>query len=588
MTEEVQIQRRLAAVLSMDIVGYSRMSEADVEGTHRKWRAILDGIIAPAIADAAGHIIKGTGDGALVDFPSVSEAVRCAMRIQRETQAREQGEPPDRQIQLRMGINLGDVIVDGDDIYGDGVNIAARLEALAQPGEVVVSESAMQTGDRTGVRFVDLGMRRLKNISRPVRIYRATASDDASSTGGAERDDDMVTGVSVRPAIAVLPFREHPGAEAHLADGITEDIIAALAARRLFPVVPRNSAFAYKGRDVDARAVGQQLGARYVLEGTLRRADGRLRCTVQLVDADTMESVLAERYDVEPAEMFAAQEVLVREVVAGMWPELLKHERERAMQTPPQNATAYEMMQRGLWHHHRYTRDDSEQARRLFARALEIDPSYAQASARWAITLIHAGNSGWTDDRKALYREAVAHARNAVQIDPRDPTARYALGLAYHSNGHPEEAIAELREAIALAPNHAGAYANLAFVLNYLDRPEEALPLADQALRLSKHDPRRFMWMPARVISHYLARRYLPALAIARECLLAKPDYPITVRYLVATLGQLGRKEEARPILPLLARLDTNLAGTEAILTSVYVPSAIRHILDGLKKAGFD
>ncbi|MEO8715742.1 MAG: tetratricopeptide repeat protein, partial [Acetobacteraceae bacterium] len=538
--------------------------------------------------EAGGHVIKGTGDGALVEFPSVSQAVRCAMRIQLEVQTHERAAPPERQIQLRMGINLGDVIVDDDDIYGDGVNIAARLEALARPGDVVVTESAMQTGDRTGIRFVDLGVQRLKNIARPVRIYRATPVEDGTLPGG-QHEDELVAGSSVGPAIAVLPFREQgSGAGDNLIDGIGEDIIAALAARRLFPVVPRNSVFAYKGRDADARTVGQQLGARYVLEGTLRRAGDRLRCTVQLVDVDTMESLLAERYDLAEAEVFAAQDMLAREIVAAMWPELLKHERERAIRTPPQNANAYELLQRGLWHHHRYTRGDSEQARKFFARALEIDPSYAQASARLAITLIHAGNSGWGDDRKALYSEAVVHARHAAQIDPRDPAAHYALGLAYHSNGYTEEAIAELRETIALAPSHAGAYANLAFVLNYLDRPEEALPLADQALRLSKHDPRRFMWMPARAISHYLARRYLPALAAARECLTAKPDYPITVRYLIATLGQLGRKDDARPILPLLVRLDTNLAGTEAILKPIYIGSAIRHILDGLRKAGFD
>ena len=286
-----RLERRLAAVLAIDTAGYSRMMEADVEGTHRRVTGLMLGIVEPAIAAGGGRIVKKTGDGALVEFPSVSEALRAALTIQREAIAAEAGQEADRQIRFRIGINLGDVIVEPDDIYGDGVNIAARLEGLAQPGDVILSELAMQTVDRAGYAFVDLGVQRLKNISRPVRTFRVLISEGASGRMAPDAGGDSLAPVfGTRPAIAVLPFR-YSGSDAaeqeHFADGVTEDIISALSHWRFFPVIARGSMFTFKGRDVDPVLVGQQVGARYILEGSLRRQGDRGRAGIGLVDADT-------------------------------------------------------------------------------------------------------------------------------------------------------------------------------------------------------------------------------------------------------------------------------------------------------------
>lgn len=587
-----RFHRRLAAVLAMDVAGYSRLTEADVEGTHRRLRTIMNGIVQPALADAGGRIVKKTGDGALVEFPSVAEAVRAAMRIQRATGEIESDRPPEQQIRLRMGINLGDIIVEADDIYGDGVNIAARLEGLAQPGDIVISESAVQTTDRTGYSFIDLGTQRLKNITRPVRVYRIVPAgiEAEGESVAAARGASLVPGFGERPAIAVLPFK-HQGANAdqeYFADSITEDIIMELARWRSFPVIARNSVFTYKGRDVDLKSVALQLGVRYIIEGNLRRFGTRVRTSIQVVDVETMDNLLADQYEYEVNNLLAIQDEIVPTIVGAISPELLRHERERAARAPPQNANAYELYQRGTWHLYRYTKEDNEKSGEYFGHVLEIDPGYAKASAGLAIALWQAVHAGWASDRKVSHEQALAHGRNAIQADPRDPQGHYALGATLLNASFPLEAVPHLREAVRLNPSHALAHANLAFASNFLDRPNEALLEIELALRLNPHDPLRFLSLPAAAISHYLAGRYRDALVACQEALAAKPEYSVPIRYLVATLGQLGRRAEAQPVIPLLRRLDRDLAGTEAYLRRMYVPSALDRILEGLRKAGFD
>ena len=585
-----RLQRRLAAVMALDVAGYSRLTEDDAEGTHRRLRALMSGVIEPRMADAGGRIVKRTGDGALMEFPSVSEAIRAAVRIQVEADAHERDQPADRQLRLRIGINLGDVIAEEDDIYGDGVNIAARLEALGRPGDVIASESAVQTADRADFAFVDLGVQRLKNISRPVRAYRVVLAEGASgampSPAGAV---SRLPGFGERPAIAVLPFRFEGAAAEHepFADGLTEDIIVGLSGSRSFPVIARNSVFAYKGAALDAVAVSQQLGARYVVEGGIRRGGEQVRTTVQLIDCATTETLLAERFDFVMRDVFAVQGDIVRAVLGAIEPELLKRERERAARVPAHSANAYESYQRGMWHHYRHTKADSEEAQAHFGRALAADPNYAQAAAAMSISQSNAVAARWVADRRATLASALAFARQAVQADPRDPMTHFAFGLSGHWNGLMDESIAHLQETIRLNPSHAGAHANLAFVYNYLNRPNEALPQAELALRLSPHDPRRFIWLQALAASHYLAGRYRAALATAQEALTIKPDYGISVRYLLASLGQLGYQQQAAAVLPLMRRLEGDLASTEALMRTTFVEAAVQHVAEGLRKAGF-
>jgi len=510
------LYRRLAAVLAMDVAGYSRLTEVDVEGTHQRLRTIMNEIVQPALADAGGRIVKKTGDGALIEFPSVAEAVRTAMHIQRSATEIESEKPPETRIRLRMGINLGDIIVESDDIYGDGVNIAARLEALAQPGEIVISEAAVQTTDRTGCRFIDLGTQHLKNITRPVRVYRIVpAGTEANGESAvAERPASLVPGFGERPAIAVLPFK-HEGGDAgqeHFVDAITEDIITELARWRSFPVISRSSMFTYKGRDVDLKSLAVQLGVRYVVEGSLRRLGTRMRTSVQVVDVETMDNLLAEKYEYEVDDLFTMRDEIVSTIVGAISPELLRNERDRASRAPQPNANAYELYQRAAWHLFRYTRENNEKARKYLSNVLDMDPGYAKASAGLAIAFWQAAHAGWTSDRKAFHEMGLAHGRNAVLADSRDPAAHFALGATLLSAGSPHEAIVHLREALRLNPSDAQAHANLAFASNFLDRPNEALREIELALRLSPHDPLRFLWLPAVAISHYLAGHYRDAL----------------------------------------------------------------------------
>ncbi len=589
MSDAQRFERRLAAVLMMDVFGYSRLMSLDEIGTYARLRERMQSIVEPGIAQAGGRIVKKTGDGALVEFPTAPAAVRCAAEIQRRNEAAAEMQDVEQRIRFRIGISLGEVIVESDDIYGDGVNIAARLESIAEVGGISVSEAAATSSQDSGFVFIDLGLKHLKNITRPIRVYKVALHGETAASGHVA-GASLVQGFGERPAIAILPFRTEAGDtdQSHLADGITEDIITALSRWRTFPVIARASAYAFKDKDLELGFIGRQLGARYIGEGTLRRRGPRLRATVNLNDIETRESLFAESFDRDISDVFELQDEIVRTIVGTIEPELLRHERERIVQAPLQDASAYELLQRGQWHHYRYTREDNLQAQDYFRRALAVAPAYAHAAAALALALIHAAVVGWAgDEREAYFSDAMLHARNAVQTDPRDPLAHFALGTTYLHTVSPEEAAGRLREATQLDPSYAAAHANLSLVYNFMNRPDAALPEIELALRLSPHDPRKFQWLPFLAISHYLSGRYRQALAAAQEALSARPDYPVALRYLLATLGQLGRTTEAAAVAPLIRRLDGNLEGTENYMRARYSPAAADLIVDGLQKSGF-
>jgi len=588
MTDAQRFERRLAAVLMMDIAGYSRLMSLDEEGTFAGLRDRMQSIVEPGIAAAGGRIVKKTGDGALVEFSDATAAVRCAAEIQRRNEEAAQTQDVERRIRFRVGISLGEVIVEDGDIYGDGVNIAARLESIAEVGGITVSEAAATASQDSGFVFLDLGLKHLKNITRPIRAYKVALHGETATTGHVA-GASLVQGFGDRPAIAILPFRTEPGDadQGHLADGITEDLITVLSRWRTFPVISRASVFAFKDKDLDLNFIGQQLGARYVEEGTLRHRGSRLRATVHLHDVDTAENLLTEQYDYDITDVFEMQDEIVRTIVGEIEPELLRHERERIARAPQHDATAYELLQRGQWHHYRYTPQDNRQARAFFRNALAIDPDYAQASAALSIALDVAAHSRWEIDEVAFRQEALTQARHAVGADPRDPQTHFALGLALIHTGQTEQAVRELRAAIRLNPSHAAAHVNLALAYNYLNRPKEALAAVELALRLSPHDPRRFLWLIAVAGSNYLAGNYTVALRAGHEALAANPNFLAIARYVVAALGQLGQAAGAKAVLPLMVKLDGTLAVTEAHLREYFVPPAVEHIIDGLRKAGF-
>ncbi len=580
--------RRLIAVVYADMVGYSRLIGLDDAGTANRLRTLRRELIDPLIHEHGGRVVQTGGDSLLVAFDSIDGAVRCAVQVQQRIPAHDGDQPPDRRIRFRMGINIGDVIPDGTNLHGDGVNIAARLEPESPVGGICVSRTVRDhVHSQLDLEFEPIGPLTLKNIARPVEAFILRL--DRTAEAEQVKPPALVEGFGTRPAIAVLPFRTY-GAdpdEEYLADGITEDVISVVSRWRSFPVISRGSVFALKGKDLDIRTVGQQLGARYINEGTLRRRGSRLRTTVQLGDAVTMENLFSEQYNCDFGDVFEMQDEIVRAIVGAIEPELLRHERERVTRTPQQNAKAYELFQRGQWHHYRYTEADSQAARAFLRNALAIDPDYAQAAATLSITLGVAAHSNWEADAKAAHHEALALARLAVQADSRDPLGHFALGMACYHSSLLQEAVKELNEAISLNPSYAAAHANLAFTYNYMNRPDEALAAVELAMRLSPRDPRRFLWLPALAGSHYLGGRYRAALAAAQEALTANPKYLPVARYIVASLGQLGRSAEAKVVLPLLQRLDGNIAATEAHLRRYFVDGAVQHILDGLAKAGF-
>ncbi len=389
-----------------------------------------------------------------------------------------------------------------------------------------------------------------------------------------------------QPAIAVLPFRFSVPEDEPFTDGLTEELISAMSAWRLFPVIARNSVFAYRGREMDVRLIGRELGARYIVTGSVRRQGTQVRVSLDLVDVETAENLLSERYDHSSPDPFALQDEIVLKIAGILGPEVLKLERERAVRRPTTDANVYDLFERGMWYRYRSSRDDLEKSADLFRQALAIDPHYARATAALSLCCNFAAQSRWVPDVAAAHAESLTLGRRAVADDPRDPHAHFALGVACMNNGRMQEAITEYREVIRLNPSHAFAHANLGQVFNYLNRPAEGLPQVELGLRLNPHDPRRFMWLPYVAASHYLSKRYTACLEASEQALSANASYPPGVRYMVAALGQLGLVKQAQPLLPLLRRFDRDLAGVEANWRRLFVPEAADHLVDGIRRAG--
>lgn len=578
-------RRRLAAIL---VVGFRRLFPGDEAERYAGLTAVLAEIIEPLVPSFEGHIFK-RGDGlALAEFASVVDAARCADALRDAIAQMNQALPSERRIALRMGINLGDVIVEAGDLFGDGVNIAARLEAIAEPGSIYVSGIVHeQVVDKLDFDFEDLGLQELKNIRRPIHVYRMGGAADADTQGLAA----LAPTLDDRRAIAVLPFANFSGdpEQEFFADGISEDIISLLAGWRAFPVIARNSTFTYKGQTVDIKKVGKELGARYVLEGSVRKSGRRVRVTAQLIQADTGHHIIAERYDRDLTDLFKLQDEIVTTIAGAIEPELLKFERDRIADRPQHNEDAYELYQHGVWHHYRHSKPDNVEAQAFFRRALAIDPHYPQAAAALAIAVVNAAYLGWTAETERCYAESFDLAQRAVGLDARYPNAHFALGLVCMWTRRSDRAMAAFREAINLNPSFAAAHVLLGQMYLYRDDPAETIALAEQGIKLSPQDPRLFIWLAALAGAHYQLRHYQEAIDIGRRAWALNGNWPAGLRYVVAGLGQLGRIEEAQPAKAELKKLDTDLAFVEGILSRLYRNRAgIDHFLDGLRKAGFE
>jgi adenylate cyclase len=449
--------RRLAAILAADVAGYSRLMGADEEGTHERLKDHLRELVISKIEEHRGRIVKNTGDGFLAEFPSVVDAVRCAVEVQRGMADREPEVPEERRIRFRIGINLGDVIVEEHDIFGDGVNVAPRLEGLAEPGGICVSRMVRDNvRDKLDLAFEDLGEREVKNIARPVRVYRVR--DGVAAKPPAQTSPALP--LPDKPSVAVLPFANMSSdpEQDFFADGLSEDIITALARYPSLFVIARNSSFTYKGRSVDVKQIGRELGVRYLLEGSLRRAGNRIRVTAQLVEAETGNHVWAERYDRDLADIFSVQDEITQAATIAIAPAIADAELHRALRKPPENLDAWAAYQHGLWHLSKAKVEDNTRAETAFQQAIDLDPTFAGGYEGLALAI---NNSAAVYAIRSLAEGITAaetFARQAVELDGTDAEARTRLAVMLWMRADYTGALAEVDRALAISPNLAYAH----------------------------------------------------------------------------------------------------------------------------------
>jgi adenylate cyclase len=539
--------RRLAAILAADVAGYSRLMGADEEGTHELLKAHLGELVNPKIREHRGRTVKNTGDGLLVEFASVVDAVRCAVEVQRGMIDREPEVPDKQRIRFRIGINLGDVIAEEHDIFGDGVNVAARIEALAEPGGICVSRVVRdQVRDKVAFAFEDLGEQTVKNIARPVRVYRV--HDRAPLIAQPLQASPEPLPLPDKPSVAVLPFTNMSGdpEQEFFGDGIAEDIITALSRYPSLFVIARNSCFTYKGRAVDVKQVGRELGVRYVLEGSLRKSGNRIRVTAQLVEGETGKHVWAERYDRNVADIFALQDEITEAVTIAIAPAIGDAEQQRAMRKPPGSLDAWAAYQRGLWHLGKANAEDNAVAEKFFRQAVDLDPNFAGGYKGLAVAQITVADFQGRGLSEAL-SQAEALARQTVALDNADAEARSRLAMVLRMRGDYEGAIAEVERALTISPNLAGAHGVRGAILIFSGRPKDGLAALERSIRL---DPRQSAVRLNQIaLGLYYLREYEAAIEAATRAVRSYPDRPHAYRCLAAALGQLGRTEEAKETL---------------------------------------
>ena len=580
---EERPKRRLAAILASDVVGYSRLMGVNEERTLAQLQAHQRELLEPSISEHRGRIVKTTGDGMLVEFASVVDALRCATEIQRGMTERNAEVPTAERIEFRIGINVGDIMSEGGDIFGDGVNVAARLEALADPGGICVSGRVQEDArGKFDIPFEDRGEQRLKNIAWPVRVYKVRLGGETPTAVPALSLPD-------KPSIAVLPFTNMSGdpEQEYFADGVTEDLITALSRIRWFFVIARNSCFAYKGQSTDIRDVARKLGVAYVLEGSVRKAGNRVRVTAQLIDGGSGNHVWAQRYDRDLEDIFSVQDEITETLAGAIEPELGKAERERARTRRPDDLRAWDLCQRGLWHTYKRTRQDLADAQHMFRQAIEIDPGLARAYAAAEEAFFFQFVGGYVDTGQAAKADALRFAEKAVQLDGEDAFNRYALGRALTLVRRHDSAVFELRKAIELNPSFAQAHSALAMALATGGHPEEALPHIELAMRLSPQDPYFGQFLVRRAEACLFSGRVEEAVEAAERSLREPNIQWSRWAILAAAQAHLGRLEEARRSIEALRILRPEI---DLAFTRDYWPiadaNALEYLLDGLRKAG--
>jgi adenylate cyclase len=586
-----RVQRRLAAVLAADVAGYSRLMGRDEERTLAQLKTLRKTLVDPAIAGHRGRIVKTTGDGMLVEFASAVDAARCAVQVQQEMINRSAGVSPDLKLEFRIGIHVGDIIIDDDDIFGDGVNIAARLEGIAEPGGICISDDAYrQIRGKIDVAFEDIGKQALKNITEPMPAWKVRASGGAAPP---VRSDSSPARTQVlmlpdKPSIVVLPFDNmsaEPGQD-YLADGIVEAITAALSCIRSFFVIARSSAFTYKGRATNARDIGKELGVAYLLEGSVQKAGNRLRIIVQLIETEGGAHVWSSRFDGAIDEFFDLEDRITEQVAGALQPSIRIAEIERSRRKRPQDLGSYDFTMRAMPHVWALEKDESAKALDLLERALAIDPEYplALSLAGWC----HAQRSvyNWADDIAVSQAMARSLAERAAEMSGDDPVILAVLGAVHTFVRNHGTARVLLERAVTLDPNAAWAWSRLGWLENYADQPQKAIANFERALRLSPIDPMNFNNYVGVGSAHEVAQEYEEAAAFYRRALEERPNANWIYRNLASVLSGAGRVEEARQAFAELMRYYPDLTISKFKQAMVFSPAVLNRMGENLRKLG--
>jgi TolB-like protein/class 3 adenylate cyclase len=594
LTDE-RVERRLAAVLAADVAAYSRLMGADEEGTLARLKAVKKAIIDPAIASYRGHIVKTTGDGMLVEFASAVDAVRNAVEVQRRMAEQNAAVPQDRRIEFRIGIHVGDIIFDDNDIFGDGVNIAARLEGIAEPGGVCMSDDAYrQVRGKVEIAYDDMGPQSLKNIGEPMRAWRVrlTGQTPSAVKSGSAMSQPRPLPLPDKPSIAVLPFQNMSGdpEQEYFADGIVEDIITALSRFKALFVIARNSSFTYKGRAVDVKQVGRELGVRYVLEGSVRKATNRVRITGQLVDTSTGVHLWADRFDGEIGDIFSLQDQVTESVVGAIAPAVEKAEIERAKRKPTESLDAYTLYLRGLASFYQFSsREANDEGLRLFYSAIELDPNFASAHGCAAACYAHASGSGWISNTANTTAEVRKLARRASELDKHDAIALASSGWGLaHFVKDLEGGAALIERALMLNSNLAEAWHYGGWVKNWLGEPEQGIERFAHAMRLSPLDPRVIRMQNGTAHAYFFLGRYDEAASSAAMALQDNPDFQPALRIDAASNAMAGRPERAHKAVARLRQLNPKLrvSTLKSVLGPYRQAIYVEHYQDGLRRAG--
>jgi adenylate cyclase len=583
-----KVQRHLAAIFAADVEGYSRLMGVDEVGTLRTLTAHRE-IMDRLIGEHGGRIANTAGDSVLAEFPSVVDAVQAAVEVQEALRTANEALPEDRRLLFRIGVHIGDVLVKGGDLFGDGVNIAARLQAIAEPGGVCISGDAHRHVRKPlSLCFIDLGPQEVKNIAEPVSAFRVDIGQ-LGSEGKESQPLSKPLQLPDKPSIAVLPFTNMSGDpdQEYFADGVVEEIITALSRVKWLFVIARNSSFTYKGRSVDVKQIGRELGVRYVLEGSMRKAGNRVRITGQLIEATSGVHVWAERYDRDLTDIFVLQDEITEQIVGAIEPSLRSAEIERAKRKPPNSLDAYDLYLRALPHYHSMRREEHEKALTLLRRARKLEPDFLAAVTLTALCYLHRIGQGWSEALIADRAKLTEHAEAALRLDSNDPEALAAAAQCFaYSGGRWQDALTFANRAVILDPNSASCWTRSGWVRMYMAYSETAVEHFERAARLSPLDPTAYDRLTGKAVALLQLRRFEEAAAAAAEALRLNPAYSSPFRPLAAALAHMGRLEDARAVAQRLLQIEPNFTISAWSDRTGATDDAKAELAEGMRKAG--